>query len=123
MFAALRKLILLFLIACLPLQGLAAGIKGLAHQQQAAHEMVMQMDDGMAGMHGCCHHDHDAPPPDQSNSCGDGVHCPLCSISITPSVTLPLTINGNTALHPAPLQFISRFYPELPQRPPLTRLS
>lgn len=126
MSAALRKLILLFLIACLPLQGLAAGVKALAQQQQPAHEMAMPMDDEMAGMHGCCQHGHDdesSSPAQPANSCGDGTHCPLCSISVTPTAILPLASNANPTLHPAPLQYISRFYPELPQRPPLSRLS
>lgn len=124
MSSPLRKLILLFLIACLPLQGLAAGVKALAHHEQQASghamSMDMPMDDAMAGMagHGCCPHD-DTAPAQPANSCGDGSHCPLCHVSVTPTVILPLPANGNTPLHPAPPQSVSRFYPEQPQRPPL----
>jgi len=122
MSAPLRKLILLLLIACLPLQGVAAGIKALAHHQQPAHQMTMPMDEDMAGMHGCCPHDNgDHAPSQPLNACGDGIHCPLCAISVSPAPILPLAANANPTLHPALLQHISRFYPEQPQHPPLAR--
>ena len=122
MSAPLRKLILLFLIACLPLQGLAAGFKALAQHGEQASAMSMTMDGDMAAMHDCCPHDDGAPVQPQ-NSCGDGHHCPLCHVSITPAVILPLLANGNPTLYPAPPLSISRFYPELPQRPPLAPLA
>lgn len=123
MSSPLRKLILLFLIACLPLQGLAAGIKALAHhgEQTAHHAMDMPMDDGSAG-HDCCPHD-DGSPAQPMNACGDGSHCPLCHVSVTATVILPLFTNGNSTFHPAPPPSISRFYPEQPQRPPLARIA
>jgi hypothetical protein len=121
---SLRKLILLFLIACLPLQGLAAGVKALAHpeqQQSSHHAMAMTMDDDMAE-HGCCPHD-DTTPAQPMNSCDDGHHCPLCHVSVTPTVILQLLANADLTLHPAPALSISRFYPEQPQRPPLSHNS
>ena len=124
MSASLRKLILLLLIACLPLQGLAMGIKVPARHGLPAHAMTMPMDDDMAGGdmagHDCCHHD-DSTPAHPMNSCGDGTHCSLCNVSVTPDVILPLLAIGNFALYPAPPQSVSRFYPEQPQRPPLAR--
>ena len=123
MSAFLRKLILLLLIACLPLQGMAMCVKALTHHDQQAshHAMSMPMDGDMAG-HDCCPHD-DSSPAQPQNSCGDGSHCPLCHVSITPTVILPLFTSGNPTLYPAPLQSISLFYPEQPQRPPLNRVS
>ncbi|TAL20931.1 MAG: hypothetical protein EPN94_12755 [Nitrospirae bacterium] len=133
MSAPLRKFILLLLIACLPLQGLAMGVKALAHKQ-AGYAMTMPMDGDMTGhdmaghdmashdmaSHDCCHHD-DASPAHPMNSCGDGAHCSLCNISVTSSVILPLLATGAAALYPAPPLSVSRFYPEQPQRPPLAR--
>lgn len=125
MSAPLRKFILLLLIACLPLQGLAMGVKALAQHEQASHAMTMSMDGDMAGhdiiaSHDCCHHD-DASPAHPMNSCGDGIHCSLCNVSVTSSVILPLLATGAAALYPAPPLSVSRFYPEQPKRPPLAR--
>lgn len=123
--ATLRKLILLLLIACLPLQGLAAGVKSLAHPGQQDGKHAMATDGEMAAMHGGCHgqqDNHDASPAHPLSPCGDGAHCPLCSV-IPPAVT-PAKLSGCApALYPAPASYISLFYPEQPQRPPLSRLS
>lgn len=121
MFAALRKLILLLLIACLPMQGMAMCVMSVAHHEQQTSPHTMQMGGDMAG-HDCCPHD-DSSPAQPQNSCGDGSHCPLCHVSVTPTVILPLLGNGDPALYPAPLLSISLFYPEQPQRPPLNRVS
>jgi hypothetical protein len=119
---ALRKLVLLFLIACLPLQGLAAGVMALSHhgRQTAQHDMSTPMD---GDMHGCCHHDHDTSPAQPQSSCGDGAHCPLCNVLLVPDTPLMLGTAGNSSLYPTSSPHISLFYPEQPQRPPLVRLS
>ncbi len=126
MLATLRKLILLLLIASLPLQGVAAGVKALAPHGQPAEGHVMAMDGEMAVMHGGCHgqqDNHDASPAHPLSPCGDGAHCPLCNVSIPPAVA-PAKLSGDApALYPAPALHISLFYPELPQRPPLSRFS
>lgn len=109
----LRKFILLLLIACLPLQGLAVGLKMQAQHERAGHTMVMADD---MTEHDCCSH-NDANPA--QNSCGEITHCSLCSVTVTPGVILPLLTSGDAALYPAPTPSISHFYPEQPQRPPL----
>jgi len=117
MIEILRKSLLLFLIACLPLQGLAVGLKVQTQHEHAGNHMTMA-DDIME--HDCCSFNDENPA---QKSCGDSTHCALCSVTVPPGVILPVPTSGDTTLYPAPAPTISHFYPEQPQRPPLVSIA
>ncbi|MBS4098935.1 MAG: hypothetical protein KGZ83_19095 [Sulfuricella sp.] len=114
----LRKFILVFLIACIPLQGFAMQARMHAPQGMADSELSLS-----AAAHDCCPHDmsdmstgHAQPSHTLGGECS---HCPLCGVSLTSSLFLFQEVTAAAILHAAPLPHLSRFYPEQPQRPPL----
>lgn len=120
----LNKFLLIFLMACIPLQGVAMQVKAAAHQDMVSGP-AMDMHGDMADEHDCCPHDqaNNDPAPAPHSLGGECNHCPLCSVSAPPSELLPLVSEGSPALHPTPASHLSSFYPEFPQRPPLARIS
>lgn len=117
----LRKFLLVFLMACIPLQGIAMQTGAFAHQ--GISDQAAPSHDEMGASHDCCPHDMPAPDQTTHSAAGDCSHCPLCGATLTPSVILHLGVNSVAALHPAPAPHLTRFYPEQPKRPPLARLS
>lgn len=115
----LSKFLLIFLIACIPLQGYAMQAKMVAHQEMQDHTMLQHGDMGMT--HDCC--PHDAPPGHDQHAPslgGDCSHCPLCGVSLVPTLLPALDAPAVALLHPAPPHHVTRIYPEQPQRPPLS---
>lgn len=125
----LSKFVLIFLMACIPLQGIAMQVKAAA-QRDAVAGLAMAMHGDIADSHDCCppghadqaqmDHDEHSPAPHHSAG-GECSHCPLCSVSAPPAALPPLVSDGSPALYPTPALHLSSFYPELPQRPPLVR--
>jgi hypothetical protein len=123
MLSFVRRFILLLLIAGLPLQGYAMQIGMVEHQ--GMHDHVMSVQEPSLDEHGCCPHDmrQHGEPADQSVPQGDCSHCPLCGTSLPVSPTSAAERNSTAILHPATEPAVSDFYPDLPQRPPLSLLS
>jgi len=116
----LSNFLLMFLIACIPLQGYAMQVRMSAHQEMQNHAVPQHGD--MEMTHDCCPHDtslsHDQPAPSLGGDCS---HCPLCGVSLVPALLPPLVAPAAATQYPAPPHHVTRIYPEQLQRPPLSR--
>ena len=114
----LRKLILIFIMLWLPLQGYAATAMPFCQHnesgQQARHDM----------MHAAQDDQHSHPSNDQHTAkgglpCDNCTMCHMCSAIVIPTIAVNLTITPDKHFDiPAPIRF-SLVFPEQPQRPPL----
>ncbi|HUW50601.1 MAG TPA: hypothetical protein VMV75_06265 [Sulfuricella sp.] len=119
----LHKFILGFLLLWLPLQGFAAtGMSFCRHDHTPPHAMQTGMHHDHNG--GDCSHGQDAPSASSSQTqCDD---CGYCHLGGAPALLPALFGLNNTAGFSFKFAFDSHlqlFFPEQPQRPPLTRFS
>ena len=119
MWSLTKKIVLLLAIAVLPLQGIAATLSVLlCHGEGHAHAMHAQ--DG---------HDHGAHDQarqdthhDSAGANGDLTYHLCChhTLSGVPVVTLPPAMPDFPLLAMAPKPLHDLYFPDRPQRPPLT---
>ena len=118
----LRKFILGFLLLWLPLQGFAATAMPFCrhnHNPQAAMQIGMHHDHQGDN---CCH-EHGAPSSSSQTQCDD---CGYCHLGGAPALLPTLFGFNDTAGFSFKFVFdsyLSHFFPEQPQRPPLARFS
>jgi hypothetical protein len=118
----LRKFILGFLLLWLPLQGFAAtGMSFCRHDHTPPPAMQIGMHHDHHG--GDCSHGQDTPSASSQTPCDD---CGYCHLGGAPAL-LPTFFGFNdTARFSFEFIFdshLSLFFPEQPQRPPLTHFS
>lgn len=117
----LRKLILVFVMLWLPLQGFAATNMSICqHQeqtvQQVQHAMMHAAHDG-----GHTHPGIDQHPAKSDLSCDNCAMCHMCSAMGIPAVAAAFNIKSTSPVVISTSTGFSLVFPELPQRPPLVR--
>ena len=117
MLSRVRKIVLLFMLAALPLQGVAATLsflychgdaRGHALHEPDAHDHAAQHD----GSHG--------NPADESNTGSPGYHlCCNLTVSAPPTIVVPQSVPSFHFRASVPDSLHDLFIPDRPQRPPL----
>ncbi len=119
MFAAMKKFVLMLLIAVLPVQALAAIVAPLC--QQGVPASVAAVADH--SHHDGDHHDHDAPAPGHQHPFTAGEvgsdHCGAGCASAIPMMSAGLAPAATAERSWYLAAYCSGFIPEQPQRPPL----
>lgn len=118
----LRKLVLIFLVMWLPLQGYAAAtVVCVRHYQPAPMQMPdLQNQHAMADGH--CDHGQEMPAATSQAPCDDCGSCHVIAPALLPAIIGLNHEAGFSFAFPFNMHF-SLIFPEQPQRPPYSSLA